>query len=71
MYFGDFWVVYTQSKVVRKKYGPISLTIEESASVVTIQLFQFMLLDQRIKASSLQDKTEGEHGTLINNYEQN
>ena len=33
VYFGDFWVVYTQSKVVREKYGPIFLSIEESASV--------------------------------------
>ena len=51
VYFGDFWVVYTQSKVVSEKYGPISLTIEESASVyaVTIQLFQLTLLDQSLK----------------------
>ena len=34
VYLEDFWVVYNmEPKVVREKYGPIFLSIEESASV--------------------------------------
>ena len=33
--------------------------------------YSYFNLRCRIKASSLQDKTEGENGILMNNYQQN
>ena len=33
--------------------------------------YSYFNLRCRIKASSLQDKTEGEYGILMNNYQQN
>ena len=36
-----------------------------------IYIYSYFNLRCRIKASSLQDKTEGEYGILMNNYQQN
>ena len=38
---------------------------------VLVTLYSYFNLRCRIKASSLQDKTEGEYGILMNNYQQN
>ena len=55
------------------RFLAICTKIAHYADVVTSShlLYNYFNLRCRIKASSLQDKTEGEYGILMNNYQQN
>ena len=48
-----------------------SVVFNTVRSSIILIIYSYFNLRCRIKASSLQDKTEGEYGILMNNYQQN
>ena len=64
----------TSKVVISLHFVPLGLDcIEaiESLETKPVLDYSYFNLRCRIKASSLQDKTEGESGILMNNYQQN